>query len=330
MADPAPPTFVHLHLHSQYSLLDGGNRLDRLVARVKELGMDAVAVTDHGNLFGAVDFYAKAKAAGIKPILGIEAYVAPDINGRTSDRTSREYTGVQDGGFHLVLLAENETGWKNLIKLSSDSFIHGFYYKPRMDKTTLARWSDGLIAINGHLGSSLAHHLVRYGQTQDEGAWRRAVEEAQWHADTFGVNERGEPRFFVELQRHDVPEQEAINPHLVRLARELNLPLVADNDAHFLLADDYDSHDTLCCIAMGKTKEETNRLRYPRQLYVKGPDQMAELFTDLPEVIENAAAIARRCNVEINFRANHAPVVKIEKRMFDVRSSMCDVGATSL
>lgn len=157
-----PPRFVHLHVHSQYSLLDGGNRLDRLVKRVKELGMDAVAVTDHGNLHGAVEFYNLAKAQDIKPILGIEAYVAPDLGGKPSDRTNREHTGVADGGFHLVLLAENMTGWQNLLKLSSDAFLTGFYYKPRMDKTTLAQWGDGLIAINGHLGSSIAHWLVQY------------------------------------------------------------------------------------------------------------------------------------------------------------------------
>ncbi|MEM9296686.1 MAG: PHP domain-containing protein, partial [Planctomycetota bacterium] len=157
----APPhRFVHLHLHSMYSLLDGGNRVTDLVKQVKKLGMHAVAVTDHGNLFGAADFYKRAKAEGVKPILGIEAYVAPDVNGRTSDRTDRTYTGVSDGGFHLVLLAENQTGWANLMKLSSDAYLNGFYFKPRMDKGTLEQWSEGLIAINGHLGSSIAYHLV--------------------------------------------------------------------------------------------------------------------------------------------------------------------------
>ncbi|MEM9790297.1 MAG: PHP domain-containing protein, partial [Planctomycetota bacterium] len=173
--------FVHLHLHSQYSLLDGGNRLDRLVKRVADLGMHAVAVTDHGNLFGAVDFYTKAKAAGVKPILGIEAYVAPDVDG-PSDRRNREFTGVSDGGFHLVLLAENNAGWANLLKLSSDSYLEGFYFKPRMDKSTLADWSDGLIAINGHLGSSIAHYLVKYDQTGEEAYYRKARAEAEWHA----------------------------------------------------------------------------------------------------------------------------------------------------
>lgn len=309
--------FAHLHVHSQYSLLDGANRLDRLVARTKELGMEAIAVTDHGNLFGAVDFYSRAKGAGIKPILGIEAYVAPDVEGRQSNRKDKTHTGVADGGFHLVLLAENETGWQNLLKLSSDSFIHGFYYKPRMDKTTLADWGDGLIAINGHLGSSIAFHLDNYVETDDESHWLRAVEEAKWHAETFGTNDKGEPRFYVELQRH-IPEQEAINPHLVRLARELDLPLVCDNDAHFLLSEDWDSHDSLVCISMGKIKDDVDRLRYPEDLYLKSPDEMWDLFGEYQdgagrEAFENTVKIAERCNVEIDMSQNHAPVVEIVK-----------------
>jgi DNA polymerase-3 subunit alpha len=311
----APPStssqFVHLHLHSEYSLLDGGNRVDRLVDRVKTLGMDAVAVTDHGNLHGAIQFYNTAKKAGIKPILGIEAYVAP------GDRRNKEFTGVADGGYHLVLLAENMAGWKNLLKLSSDAYLEGFYYKPRMDKTTLAQWCEGLIAINGHLGSSLAYLLRDYKRTGDEQYYRKAVAEAKWHAETFGVNENGEPRFYIELQRHDTPEQDEINPDLIRLASELNLPLVCDNDAHFLLESDYDAHDVLCCISMGKLREDTNRLKYPRELYVKGPQQMAGLFEDVPEAIENTRRIADRCNVDLDFTENHAPVVKIVRAAGD-------------
>jgi DNA polymerase III subunit alpha len=304
MASP----FVHLHLHSEYSLLDGGNAIDRLIARVAELGMDAVALTDHGNLHGAVAFYNAAKKAGVKPILGIEAYVAP------GDRTNREFTGVADGGFHLVLLAENLTGWRNLLKLSSDAYLRGFYFKPRMDKTTLAQWADGLIAINGHLGSSIAHHLSRFVQSKDPAHYKAAREEALWHAQTFGRNEQGEPRFYLELQRHGIADQDAINPHIVALARELDLPLVADNDAHFLLEEDHDDHDSLICIATGKTKDTEQRMRYSPQLYVKSPQQMAELFNDLPEAIVNTRKIADRCNVELDFDSNHAPQVKIERR----------------
>ena len=308
-------SFVHLHVHSQYSLLDGANRVDRLVARTKELGMDAIAVTDHGNLFGALDFYTRAKAAGIKPILGVEAYVAPDVQGRVSNRKDKTHTGVSDGGFHLVLLAQNQSGWENLLKLSSDSYIHGFYYKPRMDKNTLQDWGDGLIAINGHLGSSIAYHLTNYVKTDDETHWQNALEEARWHAETFGPDADGEPRFYVELQRH-VPEQEAINPHLIRLARELDLPLVCDNDAHFLLSSDWDAHDSLVCISMGKIKDDEDRLKYPEDLYLKSPDEMWDLFGDYhdgagQEAYENTVKIAARCNVDIDTTQNHAPVIKI-------------------
>ncbi len=301
------PQFVHLHLHSEYSLLDGANRIDRLVHHVKQLGMDAVAVTDHGNIHGAVELYSKATAAGIKPILGIEAYVAP------GDRREKTSGGIAEGSHHLVLLAENNTGWENLIKLSTDSFINGFYYRPRMDKSTLSRWSDGLIAINGHLGSSLAQALLHYAQTNNEAHYEAALREAKWHAETFAPNERGEPRFYVELQRHDTPDQERINPLLLRLASDLDLPIVADNDAHFMTAADHDLHDTLCCISMGRTKDDPGRLRYSKQLYVKSPAEMAELFADIPEAIENTVRIADRCNVELDFSTSHTPIVKVER-----------------
>ncbi len=310
--------FTHLHLHTQYSLLDGANRVDRLVERVKALKMDAVAITDHGNLFGAVDFYTRAKNAGIKPILGIEAYVAPDVAGRTSDRTDRTHTGVADGGFHLVLLAENQVGWQHLLKLSSDAYLNGFYYKPRMDKGTLRQWGDGLIAINGHLGSSIAFHLTNFTKSSSDEDWQRAVEEAKWHAEVFAPSPDGEPRFYIELQRH-IPEQEAINPHLVKLARELDLPLVCDNDSHFLMREDWDSHDSLVCISTAKRNDEPERMRYPKDLYVKSPAEMGELFDDYlgdagAESMANTRAIADRCNVEIDLTQNHAPVVKIVRQ----------------
>lgn len=300
-----PPRFAHLHLHTEYSLLDGGNTINRLMDRVSELGMDAVAMTDHGNVHGAVEFYAAARKRNIKPILGIEAYVAP------GDRTDRTPGKGNKGGFHLVLLAENDTGWQNLLKLTSDSYVNGFYYRPRMDKSTLTQWSDGLIAINGHLGSSIAYHLVQFVQTGQQSNWEAAVAEAKWHAEAFGTNEKGEPRFFVELQEHDVLDQQRINPHLIKLARELNLPLVGDNDVHYLRLEDYDDHDSLCCISMGKAKEDPSRLHYSRDLYLKSPAQMAEAFAECPEAVENTIRIADRCNVELDLTENHAPVVKI-------------------
>ncbi len=309
------PDFVHLHLHSEYSLLDGGSRVERLVDRIAELGMDAVALTDHGNLFGAVAFYRACREKGVKPILGVEAYVAPDVRTATSDRRFKETHGVADGGFHLVLLARNEEGWRNLVKLSSDSYVEGFYYKPRMDKGTLEQWNEGLIAINGHLGSSLAYHLRRHIGSGSDDDYERARQEAEWHRRTFADDEDGQPCFYLELQRHDTPEQEGVNEQILRLASDLDLPLVCDNDAHFLTAEDWDSHDTLICVSTGKSKQEQDRLHYPKELYVKSPEQMAELF-DEPETAEalrNTRRIADRCNVELDFSANHAPLVRVER-----------------
>jgi DNA polymerase-3 subunit alpha len=303
--------FAHLHLHTEYSLLDGGNRIDRLVARVKELGMPAVAITDHGNMHGAVAFYQACKGAGIKPILGVEAYVCPP--GRP--RQDRTYTGVSDGGYHLVLLAENETGWSNLLHLCSEAYLTGFYYKPRIDRELLAERNSGLIAINGHLGSEIGEHLLAYSRSGDAADWAKAEESARWHAETFADEGTG-PRMFVEMQHH-VPEQNGINPHLIKLARELNLPLVCDNDAHFLRAEDHDAHDTLICISMGKSKDDSQRLRYTPELYVKSPEQMHELFSREygeagDEALASARAIAERCNVELPLGANHAPVVVVK------------------
>jgi DNA polymerase III subunit alpha len=302
------PGFVHLHLHSEYSLLDGGNRLDKLVRRVRELGMDSVAVTDHGNLFGALAFYETARREGVKPILGCEAYVAP------RSRHDRTHTGVADGGHHLVLLAENEIGWRNLMRLGSRAYLEGFYYKPRVDRELLEQWSEGLIAINGHLGSELAFHLVEYEKTKEEAHWEKALEVAGWHQRVFAPTDAG-PRFFVELQHH-ITEQNVINPHLIRLAGELDLPLVATNDSHFLTAEDHDAHDTLICIATGRVKADADRMRYPHQLYVKSPEEMREAFGvygDIgAEACENTVRIAERCDLELEF-GNHAPVVKVVK-----------------
>ncbi|MAT80378.1 MAG: DNA polymerase III subunit alpha [Phycisphaerae bacterium] len=305
MSTEAIDGFVHLHLHTEYSLLDGGNRIRPLIKRVSQLGMDAVAITDHGNLYGCAEFYRAAKAEGIKPILGIEAYVAP------GDRRNRTKTGGKDGGYHLVLLAENNTGWANLMQLSSDAYANGFYHRPRMDFETLTQWGDGLIAINGHLGSSIAHHLVQYEQTGNESHWEAAVSEATLHRDTFGTNEHGDPCFYIELQRNSVADQDAINPHLVKLSEMLGIPLVCDNDVHFLNREDHEIHDTLCCISMGRTRDDTSRLLYPHELYLKSPEEMRALFEDHPDAVDNTVRIADRCNVDIDFEANHAPVVRV-------------------
>ncbi|MCA3005053.1 MAG: DNA polymerase III subunit alpha [Phycisphaerales bacterium] len=306
----SPPSlggFAHLHLHTEFSLLDGGNRLDKLMDRCKELGMGAVACTDHGNMFGAVGFALAAKERGIKPILGVEAYVAPN------SRHDRTYTGSGDGGFHLVLLAENDTGWKNLLYLASEAYLTGFYFKPRIDRELLAQHHSGLIAILGHLGSELGDLLLDFHNSGDRRLWERAIQCAQWHAQCFPDQGTG-PRLFIELQHH-VPEQVSINPLLIRVARELNLPLVCDNDAHFLREQDHDAHDTLVCISTGKGKFDNQRMRYSTELYVKSPQQMADLFApygaDGQEALANTIRIAERCNVNIGLGANHAPLVSI-------------------
>jgi DNA polymerase-3 subunit alpha len=308
-------SFVHLHLHSEYSLLDGGNRVDKLVDRVKELGMDAVAITDHGNMHAAIQFYNIARKQGIKPILGVEAYVAP------GDRRDRTYTGVADGGFHLVMLAETLKGWENLLYLCSEAYLSGFYFKPRMDREILEKHSEGIIVINGHLGSEIAHHMVKYEQTRDQSHWDNAVKVCDWHRETFKGSEKG-PGFYLEIQHH-IGLQNSINPHVIRLAREQNLPLVCDNDSHFLLEEDYDAHDTLICISTGKVKNDPDRMHYPTELYVKSPEEMETIFYSDEynneemgdagkEAMANTVAIAERCDVEVPIGENHAPVVIVK------------------
>ncbi|MFZ4572898.1 MAG: DNA polymerase III subunit alpha [Phycisphaerales bacterium] len=310
-ADGPAAGFAHLHLHTEYSLLDGGNQVDKLVARVKELGMTACAITDHGNLFGAASFYLACKDKGIKPILGCEAYVTPP----GKPRTDRTYSGGGEGGFHLVLLAENLKGWQNLMVLGSEAYLTGFYYKPRVDRELLLTHNEGLIAINGHLGSEIGDHLLSYHRSGDEKYWELAKESARWHAATFGgTNDPATSRFFIEMQHH-VPEQNAINPLLIRLAEELGLPLVCDNDAHFLRAQDHDAHDTLICISTGKGKHDPDRMRYTPELYVKSPEQMEKLFAQYGgpgrKALDAAAAISARCNVELPLGQNNSPAVHI-------------------
>jgi len=334
--------FVHLHLHTEYSLLDGGNRVDKLVARVAELGMKAVAATDHGNIFGAVAFYSACKEKGIKPILGVEAYVTPPDR----PRTDRTYSGGGEGGYHTVLLCENNTGWENLLVLCSEAYLTGFYYKPRIDRELLEKHGAGLIAINGHLGSEIGDHLLDFERTGDEKYWRAAVESAEWHKRVFngewqsgrvaewqreGKRGRGStgsgtlppdhsatpplPRFYIELQHH-VREQNSINKHLIRLAKMLDVPLVCDNDSHFLRAEDHDAHDTLICISTAKNKAETSRMRYPRELYVKSPREMREMFEQYgaegKEACDNTLRIADRCHVDLPLGKNNAPMVRVE------------------
>jgi len=274
--------FVHLHTHSQYSLLDGANRFDRLVAATRGMGMEAVALTDHGNLFGAVEFYQTAQADQIKPILGMEAYIA--------EGSRRERGGRPGSYFHLVLLAEDNTGWQNLMKLSSIGYLEGFYYKPRIDHETLAQHASGLIGLSACLKGEVATELDREN-------YRGAKERAERMARTFGPD-----RFFLELQDHGIPAQAKVNTGVLELAHELGLPLVATNDVHYERRTDASSHDVLLCIQTGKLVDQEDRMRfYSDEFYLKSPEEMASRFGAHPEALENTAWVADRCNVDLDF-----------------------------
>lgn len=282
------PQFAHLHLHSQYSLLDGANRLDDVLVAAREAGMPAVALTDHGNLFGAIEFYNRARKHGVKPILGIEAYVA---QGSRLDRDSRRRSNN-----HLVLLAENETGFRNLIKLSSSSFLEGFYYKPRIDHELLREHSEGLIGLSACLKGEINEQILSRQRDEAE-ATARAYREIL-----------GDGNFYLELQDHGLPEQRQANEVLRDMARRLDLPLVATNDCHYLKADDAFAHDVLLCIGTQASLDDPDRLRYAsEQFYLRSGEEMAALFPDVPEAIENTLAIAERCRVELPQGQFHLP-----------------------
>ena len=287
--------FVHLHVHSQYSLLDGACRISDMVMRAKELGQDTLAITDHGCLFGAIDFYSAAMAQGVKPIIGIEAYMAG------ASRHDRQATGVKDGGYHLLLLAENHQGYANLLKLGTLAYTEGFYYKPRIDKEVLRAHREGLICTSACLGGEIPMALM--GDDR-----KRAKQIAEVYLDLFGAD-----RFFIELQKH-IPEQDQVNPELMDLADRLGIGCVATNDVHFLLKEDHAPHDALCCISTGKLVSDESRMRYPTELYLKSGDSMYDAM-DHPkwvEACENTVRIAEMCELELDFKTSHAPVVKIE------------------
>ncbi|WP_310602562.1 DNA polymerase III subunit alpha, partial [Anaerosporobacter sp.] len=275
--------FTHLHVHTEYSLLDGSNKITELVARVKELGMTSVAITDHGVMYGVIDFYRAAKAQGIKPILGCEVYVTP------GSRFERENTG--DSRYnHLVLLAENDIGFHNLMKIVSRGFTEGFYYKPRVDYEVLEQYHEGIIALSACLAGIVASDIRK-------GFYEEAKKEALRLQDLFG-----EGNFFLELQDHGIPEQRTVNQGLLRLNHDTNIPLVATNDIHYTLESDEQAHDILLCIQTQKKVSDENRMRYEGgQYYVKSPEEMEELFPYAKEALENTNKIAERCNVEIVF-----------------------------
>ena len=303
-------SFVHLHTHTEYSLLDGACRIPKLIAKAKELGMSAMAITDHGNMYGVVKFYKEAKKQGIKPILGCEVYTAP--------RSRFEKEGRQDSEpGHLVLLAENMTGYKNLMKIVSSGFVEGFYYKPRVDMEILAKHSEGIIALSACLAGDIARSLL-------QGNPDKAKDYIEKYIDIFGKD-----NFFIELQDHNIPEQKQVNVGLISLAKEYGLKMVVTNDIHYVEKSDSEMHDALLCIQTGKTVSDENRMRFSTtEFYVKSQEEMASLFPNIPSCITNTAEIAERCNVQLEFGNYHLPKFGVPEGFtpFEYLKHLCEKG----
>ena len=282
--------FTHLHVHTEYSLLDGSSKIKEITSRAKELGMKSLAITDHGVMYGVIDFYKAAKEVGIKPILGCEVYVAP------GSRFDKQPGESESRYYHLVLLAENNTGYKNLMKIVSRGFTEGFYYKPRVDYEVLEQFHEGIIALSACLAGEVQRYLAR-------GMYEAGCEAAKRYEGIFGKG-----NFFLELQDHGIPEQKYVNPQLIRMSQELGIDLVCTNDVHYTYAQDADAHDILLCIQTGKKVTDENRMRYDGgQYYLKSPEEMAELFPYAQQALENTCKIAERCNVEIEFGVTKVP-----------------------
>ena len=286
--------FTHLHVHTEYSLLDGSSKIKELPARARELGMDSLAITDHGVMYGVIDFYRACNAVGIKPIIGCEVYVAP------GSRFDKEPIGQGDDRYyHLVLLAENNTGYSNLMKIVSRGFTEGFYYKPRVDYEVLREYHEGIIALSACLAGEVARDITRNN-------YEEAKKAALLYQDIFGKG-----NFFLELQDHGIPAQRLVNQELMRMSRETGIELVCTNDIHYTFADDAEAHDLLLCLQTGKKVTDEDRMRYEGgQYYCKSPEEMASLFPYAPEALENTYKIAQRCNVEIEF--GHTKLPKYE------------------
>ena len=283
-------SFTHLHVHTEYSLLDGSSKIKEITKRAAELGMDSLAITDHGVMYGVIDFYKAAKEAGIKPVLGCEVYVAP------GSRFDKEAGTGEDKYNHLVLLAENNTGYQNLMKIVSRGFTEGFYYKPRVDKELLREFHEGIIATSACLAGEVQRYLAR-------GMYEEAKRVALSYQNIFGKD-----NFFLELQDHGIAEQHYVNPQLLRMSEETGIELICTNDVHYTYADDADAHDILLCIQTGKKVTDENRMRYTGgQYYLKSPEEMAELFKYAPQAVANTEKIAERCNVEIEFGVTKLP-----------------------
>jgi len=277
---PESANFIHLHTHSDYSLLDGASKVEQLVNTAVAMGMPAMAITDHGNLFGAIQFYTLARKKGLKPIIGCEIYVAKE--------SRHKKAGGGDQSNHLILLAENSEGYHNLSKLVSYGYLEGFYYKPRVDNELLSKYSRGLIALSACLKGAVAQKLL-----MDQ--FDSALEEASTLRDIFGTG-----NFYLELQDHGLPAQKRINPYLIEISRKTGLPLVCTNDSHYLTQEDHVAHDVLLCIGTGKSVQDQDRLRYASdQFYFKSPEEMNRLWGHLPEALSNTVEIADRCNLHI-------------------------------
>ena len=302
--------FTHLHVHTEYSLLDGSSKIKELVKEVKELGMDSIAITDHGVMYGAIDFYKEALKVGIKPIMGCEVYVA------SGSRFDKSYS-KQNTYYHLVLLAENNEGYKNLIKLVSFGFTEGFYYKPRIDLEILKKYSKGIIGLSACMGGAVARSILTH-------SYEKAKEFALIYNDIFGQG-----NFFLELQDHGIENQIIVNENLIKLSKETGIPLVCTNDIHYIKAEDAEPHDILLCIQTGKTVEDENRMRYlGGQYYLKSPEQMLQLFPHIPEALENSYKIAKRCNVSFEFNKYKLPIFDVpnNKDAFSYLKELCEEG----
>ncbi len=287
------PEFVHLHTHSHYSLLDGAAPIPRLLQTCAELGMKALALTDHGNMFGAIEFYDQARNAGVKPILGVETYVSPGSSQERSPYKSGE------GAYHLVLLARNLDGYKNLLKLVTHGYLKGFYQKPRVDKVLLRQHHEGLIALSACIKGEVSWFLL-------QGMWERARQAAIEYREIFGED------FYLEIQDHGLEEELAVRDQIIRLAADLNIPLVATNDIHYLKREHYAAHDILLCLQTGAELNAPDRLRYHTdQIYFKSADEMAALFADVPAAIENTVGIAEKCDLVLDLKAKHLPKFRL-------------------
>ena len=291
--------FAHLHVHTEYSLLDGANRIKPLVKRAKELGMEHLAITDHGSMFGVIDFYKAAKSEGINPIIGCEVYIAPRDRHEAYEVDGTRY-------YHLILLAENNTGYKNLVQLVSKANIEGMYYKPRVDKELLRRYSEGIICLSACIAGEIPAWIIR-------GDMERAEKSLQEYLEIFGRD-----NFFIEIQNHGMEEEQKANAGLIQLAEKYNLDLVATNDAHYLKREDSEFHDILLCIQMGKTVDDPGRMKFSgTDFYLKSEEEMAAMFPAYPEALSNTVKIANRCHVEFDFESRHLPNFPLPEGMTD-------------